>query len=625
MNDAREDLAALTDAQLATLGNVGLLKRARREVDAGRGPTLELEADGTLVGVSQDGATTRIGHDIRAALGHCTCGAARACRHRLAVVLEYQRQVGRKDQDAWNPGHFTDEQLLEVLGAACMKRAHELRNESVVVRVSFRGTPSAELLNATVTFWAKDALHLTRCDCGSPPCPQVALAVWAFREADEDGDVVLSAADDSPRTQATNVEPVVREILRTGFSALEGTDLFARARVAASDADHQWIADIFEDLERQKERYERRSTLFRPEFAAQCAAELLVRVRGANTLPATSVLGTGMKGSGGRTDRTRLIGLGAATDADGERRLAQGYFAEPISGTVLALHHEWSFEKDAPVGEGVGSLFASSRRSLKDLVSGYITVRGAKRRANGRLDLSRARAIQPSNAPGEFWGELEAPIRVRSLRAHEVERRNALPAMLGPRLLGFDVHVLELANLRDIGHSPGRQEMVAVVEDAEGTPCTLRVPHRTVSPGAIDATYRALEEGTRLVSGRLLRTMNGWELRVLGLVDRTQQLVIPDIAGERPLKKVRNPPLFQSQQNTSPFGDLKTLVERAIHRGFGSVQHELSPLAKRFEDAALLKTGRLVRQASQGVEPFLDLLVASALVGDAAGRVGQTD
>lgn len=55
----RADLAGLTDPQLAALANVGLLKRARREVDAGRGPSIEVAPDGTLVGSSPDGAVSR--------------------------------------------------------------------------------------------------------------------------------------------------------------------------------------------------------------------------------------------------------------------------------------------------------------------------------------------------------------------------------------------------------------------------------------------------------------------------------------------------------------------------------------------------------------------------------------
>src|SRR5690606_30618582 len=135
--------------------------------------------------------------------------------------------------------------------------------------------------------------------------------------------------------------------------------------------------------------------------------------------------------SAGRLDRLRLIGIGAAIEADGNRRMARTFFVEPISSTVLASYKEWDFGDDpAPNGEAIGKLFASSRRPLGELASGYHVVRGARRRESGLLDLDRARSIAPSNPPGALWGELRAPLLVRDLTAHAAELERGPPQLL---------------------------------------------------------------------------------------------------------------------------------------------------------------------------------------------------
>ncbi len=626
MSAARDDLLRLGDAQLAALANVGLLKRARREVEAGRGPTLELNDEGTLVATSPDGAVSHIGKDPSAVLGTCTCGAPRACRHRIAAVLQLQKEQGDEDAgEAWSPGAFSDEALADLVGARTMSAARQALSHAVPVRVHPGATPSAELPNATVSFWAPDALHLARCDCGKSACVHLVLAVWAFRAHPEEGLVVLGEAEAAePAGALARVEPALTELLRVGLASLDDLALLAETRAALEEADHAWLRDAFEDIERQKERYDRKSTVFRTEAVVRCVAELVARTRAASApapaLPRGMLLGSEKAAAGGRTDRMRLIGIGAETEADGARRLATAYFVEPISMTVLALRHEWEREgKEPPNGAALGRLYASSRRSLAELAGGYVVARGARRRANGLLDLSRARAIQPSNAPGEVWGEIEAPVRVESLDMLSAQRAKDPPPMLAPRLVGHDVHVLSIDALVDIGYSAAHQEVVAIVADDEGGECFVRSFHRDVSPGRVDAIYRALSEGARQIAGRLTRTPRGWEMLPLAVAAAHGRVVVPDIEATRPYDKEPRPALFGESGSRSLFAELDALVARGVHRGYASVRSELSELARRFETAGATRTAALLEQAQRGgASSFLDVVMASQLVHEAS-------
>ncbi|MFD7256670.1 hypothetical protein [Streptomyces sp. NPDC059874] len=88
---SRTDLLALDFDTLAALANRGLVKRAAKELDAGAGAVPSVEADGTLVGVFPDGTRVSLPPGAGLDQGTCTCGAPGICRHRLGLVLAWQR------------------------------------------------------------------------------------------------------------------------------------------------------------------------------------------------------------------------------------------------------------------------------------------------------------------------------------------------------------------------------------------------------------------------------------------------------------------------------------------------------------------------------------------------------
>ena len=57
---SRADLLALTPASVAALANLGLVKRAQREIAAGEGPELAEDDAGVVTGRFKDGVVTTL-------------------------------------------------------------------------------------------------------------------------------------------------------------------------------------------------------------------------------------------------------------------------------------------------------------------------------------------------------------------------------------------------------------------------------------------------------------------------------------------------------------------------------------------------------------------------------------
>ena len=84
---ARADLLALSEDDLATLANRGLVKRAVRDLDAGLGPSQMREEDGAVQAVWPDGAACRLPADRKMDGACCTCAANLICRHIVGTIL----------------------------------------------------------------------------------------------------------------------------------------------------------------------------------------------------------------------------------------------------------------------------------------------------------------------------------------------------------------------------------------------------------------------------------------------------------------------------------------------------------------------------------------------------------
>ncbi|NEA24335.1 hypothetical protein, partial [Actinomadura bangladeshensis] len=87
----RADLLSLTPDALAALANRGLVKRAAKDLDAGGGPAITAAPDGGIAGTFPDGTETCLPAGAGLEAATCSCAATGTCRHRICLVLAYQR------------------------------------------------------------------------------------------------------------------------------------------------------------------------------------------------------------------------------------------------------------------------------------------------------------------------------------------------------------------------------------------------------------------------------------------------------------------------------------------------------------------------------------------------------
>lgn len=545
----RSDLLALTPDSVASLANWGLVKRALKEIEAGQGPSIAEEDDGTVVGTFPDGAIARLipGKTLRDT--RCSCPATGVCRHRVATALAYPSFArGAMDESgaaddrgtasepgaasdlgaardpsgatrapafvAWSPGAVSDE-TLETLGRRTLDEAKAARRRGAVIVVrrarAEEPTPSAELPSCTVRFLVPNELAYARCDCRlAQGCAHVALAVWAFREADardpsaveltvELRDASATAQEHGPLDDAVELaRHLVIEGVAQSREALG--QRFARVRDALGKRGQVWPEDALDELERALQRYRSRSARYRAEDVLALCAELEARRRASRTegaaLPATHVLGTSEKHETA-LDHLRLVGLGGRVEVDGDTRAVEVYLADPDTGAVLVCTKEWTFEPPKPNDPPIPDAASLGRRKVAgatfaQLANGQVVSRAVKRRANRAITFGNATGSTSVVPQTGDWDRLPAPLRAPSVEALLRQRADRAPRFLRPRVLADDLHVLPIAEVLDARWEPAEQAVIAVLADPEGGVFTLVAPHRSVAPHADDALSAAL-------------------------------------------------------------------------------------------------------------------------------------
>ncbi|MER7791390.1 hypothetical protein [Streptomyces sp. NPDC097640] len=458
----RDDLLTLTPDVLAALANRGLVKRATKALDAGTAPAVEVGEDGTVRGRFEDGveAALPVHTDLRAAT--CTCAAPGVCRHRVGLVLAYQRQFGPRQADnsdgrsgkpeddtgkpddppeptppaahtPWSPGSVDDDTLTRLYGAPALAAARRALTAGFPARLrrptSADPVARADLRSCTVRFPVPDEVGYAYTDAADTArAEMVVLAVWAFRAADERG---LNAADvhldvggparelaDSPLAPSglAPVLTVVDELLLDGAGHADGV-LVSSLHRAARDLGEQglrWPSAALDDLVEQLGAYRERATRHRPERVAELLAELHARHRAAvhsgGATPRSRVLGSDEPAET-PLRRVRLTGLGCritgtdtnGTDSEGTtaERTAEVFLAHPDSGTVLVLHKRWPVS--GADGEPLTGADLATRRlsgvPLHTLAAAHLVSESASRSAGRVVRLASHRVARTSVRP----------------------------------------------------------------------------------------------------------------------------------------------------------------------------------------------------------------------------------
>ena len=602
----REDLLALTADALAALANRGLVKRATKDLDAGGGPVVEVDGD-VVRGRFADGVEVELPGGVPLVAAPCSCGAAGVCRHRIAVVLAYQRERPEVAEFAvWSPGVIDDAALVALLGERRLAAARRSYAAGYPVRLrrptAVEPAASAELPSCTVRFLVPGELGYVHADATAARRDEfVAHAVWAFREADERGllddvvqfdvggnagaaggglDAVVELADQLLLDGAAHADPVVDAGLR-------------RAGAELGDRGLRWPAAAVDDLVEQLGAYRQRSTRYRAERFAELVAEVHARHRA--TGARSQVLGTDVPAET-PLNRVRVTALGARVRGTVEDRTAEVFFAG--GPTALVLRHRWAVdERESPTGhELAGRRVAGT--TLGVLAAANVVSESASRSASQVLRLSVGRVSKTSITPvGQAWEALPEPLLVRDLAVAAAALERLPPRLVRARVEAEAVRVVAVAEVLSIGYSPGEQRLDAVVADARGTTVTISSTYRGVCPGALDALAGALGAGPVFVSGALSRVGGRLVLDPIAVLTDTG-LVVPDLAPARDDAEPAGYAVAESDPIGSALGAAVTVFAEAAHRGLRhltpSLRTRIGEVAEELRRVGLRGTGDAV-------------------------------
>lgn len=568
----RTDLLTLTPQALISLANRGLVKRATREVEAGRAPVPSLDADGTVHGDFGDGVAAALPAGTGLEGATCSCAATGMCRHIVTLVLAYQRHetgsaaepameipqaAGRRPQAGtaeettpaaeWSPGAFEDRELVRLLGKHAIADARKVFRAGYSARIR---RPSAddpvalvELPTCTVRFLVPGEVGYVDTDAAASARGQmILLAVWAFRAADEAGltdrEVRLDVGG-TATAASSGLEPVlavVNELLLDGAmnaGPLPANTLRSAARDLAAAGLH-WPAAALEDLAAQIVAYRDRDARYAPERFAELVAELHARHRAAlhpGGAPRSQILGTEERAST-PLRHVRLTGLGCRVGGTDRERTVSICLAQAGTGIVLVLPRSVRVDEEKTV---TGHDLASRRlagAALRTLAAAEVVSQAASRTAgrivrlgSGRLGGSLITPLDPATA----WSDLPEPLLVRDLAALDRAMTALPPRLIRSRVAAELVRVIEIAEVHGPHYSPAAQRLEAVIADRAGATAVVSATYSPHAPGALDALAAALQDAPHRISGSVSRV--GGVLVVEPLAVATSRaVVVPDLA-----------------------------------------------------------------------------------------------
>lgn len=638
----RSDLLELTSDALVALSNPGFVKRARKDLDAGRRPQLSIDAAQTVTASFDDGIVTQLAARAAVKDATCSCPASGWCRHRVTLVLAYQDANADQGGEAgsgpgpWTPAGFDDEAVAAVVAPRVLAAAAK---EAVTVRVSAPdGVPTAHLPLNVVRFFSSSSLSHARCDCSAANragggCAHLAQAVWAFRLAgDRAGSAMAEqlavelgeqAGTDPSLSELGSVfgdlRDACREVILTGAGNADAGVFarFERVRERARRLGWSWVAADVDEIDRQVRARQMRSTAADPQQLAMLLSEAPARLASAQavrdgTAPdvrtVEEILGIGTPGST-QLAHLRLVSLGAHAWAGKDRTGVQIHVLDPDTGQISVLEGNWK-----------GSTPASGRRllgtSVSRVASSQLVTNGATRFALGVLDIARDRRKTSLNPLGpQAWpATLEDP-------------GSETPAWVNHRTLADGVRIIDVTEVLNWGWDPAAQQLRAIMNTSVGE-VLLEWSHTSASPGGVEALAELLATGTvRRISGVLTRR-TGQNVIVPLAVTSDHLAVIPAVAPEQDGPTLPPAPAqrwtVQARLMDQTRRSIAVWTNRGLrHQGRAALE-QFTRLGDELARAGLTATGQLLtevaRTAPDDPTRAADLLLRAILLVNAIDR-----
>jgi hypothetical protein len=529
----------LDDDALAALANRGLVRRARRDLEAE--PPVLVGEEGGRVGLEVDGC--RVAVDERPAASTCTCPAQGICRHILTALMFLAAQppavssetvAGRPLADA-EVAALTVEEIDHWAGAALARRARREVAAGLIVRPGAGGANGPILVlvlpdwGIECRYFAGAGLDGMLCACHEPsPCVHRVAAVLGHRVASgvdprPEAAEALEASVEAPRTRAevcNGVRVACAEIVAMGLSRLSPASV-ERLRTLATSAhgvDLPRLERVVRALADEIDRWLGRGPTASDEELVSRAA-LAATLARALTYPTPAVELVGQhRGRYERVHDLDLVGVGARA------------FRSPSGYRGLTVHfwdsgaRVWSSWTDArpdsiagfnPVQRFTGPGPWSGCESPAIASASHIRLHGAwrsrARRISGR-ESTRMAGLGPTTpallpAPVSRWSELVA------------QARAALVSGLGEVEEGAALALIRPVSWRPPVFDQLAQRLERPVLDESGRQIALAIPHGPETKTAL-ADLETLEprEGT-LVFGRLGLEAGALVLAPISVID----------------------------------------------------------------------------------------------------------
>jgi hypothetical protein len=613
---SRPDLLALTEDALAALANRGLVKRALKDADA---VVLSEDAEGVVAATHPDGARTDLPAGVGLESANCTCGAHGVCRHVLASVLAYQRREQQPTTlEQWSPGEFADDALVELLGARVMTAARRTLRAGYVAKVrrptAEQPAPSVELPACTVRFLVPRQLDYARTDAARGSGDEtIALAVWAFRAADERSpdrpDVELEVGGDAAPVGAGtglgSALDLVSDVLSEGVVHIGPAfdPVVTRVRRDLDERGLRWPLLAVDALAEQLDAYRQRGARYRPENVAELLAELVARqaaVTNEGDSLVIRVLGT-EEPAETPLRRVRLTSLGCRVTGTDDDRTVDVFFAHPDSSSVLVLRRRWEVASDESiVGADLGPRRVAGA-TIAALARGNVVTESAHRGANRMLRLATGRIGRTTVSPSDGdWAQLPEALVVRDFVEAARQLAELPPRLVRPRVEAELVRVVAIHEVHSVGYRPGDQRLDAVVSDAAGSTALVSLRYDRVTPGALDALATAFAAEPRFVSGSLRRTRGGIVVDPYAVVTNSG-VVVPDLVASDGSATLELAGTTSADPLTAALDAANALLAETVHRGLRQLP---AGFADRLRDGAQALTRVGLHQCAEALSRF---------------------
>ncbi len=498
----REDLLRLSPEALAHACNMGLVKRAQKEL-ASAPPRLVGGEQNSIEAHFTDGTHTVWPQHAAIKDTRCSCAAAGVCRHRIILALAYLNQSSLVPATLANPALAPDA-LAAWFAPAILKIADDLARAGLRITLHAQDAnepcPTARLPAATVRFWGGDQLAAAKCDCiRSTLCEHVYLGAKAFYLAQQEHPfataIQLGGTEAAHAIDTLAFDALISHLWQHGVEAgaLRHAGHLSAAKIQALAAKATWLISVLAELEWWIEAYEARSAKFDVAHGIQLVTELSLRLQiGQRAGFAKSALGIGVVQEV-VLDQVRLLCLGSRLTQRDQVLEAQLVLADVDTGTQFVLQHHWSRNSSMSLSDELLAQRLAPGLKLIGLSDAQLLAKGAKRSADGTLKLARARTEQNALLPQRGdWQKLPPTLRyssVQALRASHVHRPRAA---LAPRHAQPNFCVLAVTAIQEVYYDAAQQRLAAVLVDSDGERFIVQRDHEAHAPQALDAFAAAL-------------------------------------------------------------------------------------------------------------------------------------